>query len=360
MKSASTSTVPVAANGDCKAAARVVRSGAFSQWQMIYPDNDIETKYLALITFSLSQAMFNGGDRVAPLYSCLLTILANVTPYTKCLTMTTADRIVTLVEFFAHPRVFFGADANYHYLRYLLETVNNIIQYQADGNPGLIYCILRKSPVFWRLFALELPSPDELGGSDDPLPEGGEEASTPGTEEGGVTDSLEKRLWTEAAKGGHWLPALVSGGSGPPSPRTKGSGKGSWKGGRRGRLEEGGMTWLTPEWLARVQAELPLATVERMIKALQPAIDKLHEEKPRLTERDVLEYLKSTTLVGILPLPHSIVCRKYHANAYTDLWFTAYIWGLIYLRQQEASVLPIADGQHVKLFRVTYMDGLTN
>jgi hypothetical protein len=41
--------------------------------------------------------------------------------------------------------------------------------------------------------------------------------------------------------------------------------------------------------------------------------------------------------VGLLPVPHPIVIRKYQANQYTSLWFTAFLWGVIFLRNQRTS-----------------------
>ena len=48
----------------------------------------------------------------------------------------------------------------------------------------------------------------------------------------------------------------------------------------------------------------------------------------------VVEFLERYTLVGLLPVPHPILIRKYQPNAYTGIWFTTYIWGVIYLQQQ--------------------------
>ena len=53
--------------------------------------------------------------------------------------------------------------------------------------------------------------------------------------------------------------------------------------------------------------------------------------------------------VGVLPVPHAIVVRKYQANKYTGLWFTTYLWGVIYMRNQE---MPLWDGSHIKIFSV--------
>ena len=53
--------------------------------------------------------------------------------------------------------------------------------------------------------------------------------------------------------------------------------------------------------------------------------------------------------VGVLPVPHAIVVRKYQANKYTGLWFKTYLWGVIYMRNQE---MPLWDGSNIKIFTV--------
>ena len=50
------------------------------------------------------------------------------------------------------------------------------------------------------------------------------------------------------------------------------------------------------------------------------------------SEHEVLEYLKNGTLVGLLPVPHPILIRKYQTSDSTELWFHTYIWGVIYVR----------------------------
>lgn len=48
----------------------------------------------------------------------------------------------------------------------------------------------------------------------------------------------------------------------------------------------------------------------------------------------VVEFLQTTTLVGLLPVPHPIVIRKYQPNKYTSLWFSAFLWGVIFTHNQ--------------------------
>jgi hypothetical protein len=63
----------------------------------------------------------------------------------------------------------------------------------------------------------------------------------------------------------------------------------------------------------------------------------------------VVEFLQRTTLVGLLPVPHPIVIRKYQPNKYTSLWFSAFMWGVIFTHNQELSLF---DGKGVRLFIV--------
>lgn len=45
-----------------------------------------------------------------------------------------------------------------------------------------------------------------------------------------------------------------------------------------------------------------------------------------------MKFLQHGTLVGLLPVPHPILIRKYQANSGTTTWFRTYMWGVIYLR----------------------------
>ena len=49
-------------------------------------------------------------------------------------------------------------------------------------------------------------------------------------------------------------------------------------------------------------------------------------------ESEILKFLQHGTLVGLLPVPHPILIRKYQANSGTTMWFRTYMWGVIYLR----------------------------
>lgn len=92
-----------------------------------------------------------GHQRLQPLFDCLLTILVNVSPYLKTLSMVAAVKMLHLLEAFSTPWFLFSSPNNHHLVFFLLEIFNNIIQYQFDGNSNLVYTIIRKRQVFHAL-----------------------------------------------------------------------------------------------------------------------------------------------------------------------------------------------------------------
>jgi len=101
--------------------------------------------------------------------------------------------------------------------------------------------------------------------------------------------------------------------------------------------------------------ELPLTTIARLLKSLLPQIEERFGKKNDFNsdEKLVVEFLHSTTMVGLLPVPHPIVIRKYQPNRFTGLWFTAFQWGVIFTFNHLSTAM--FDGKHVKLFIVQTM-----
>jgi hypothetical protein len=62
-------------------------------------------------------------------------------------------------------------------------------------------------------------------------------------------------------------------------------------------------------------------------------------EKETLHEAEILAFLANTTLVGVVRSPPDILLRRYVANAYTDVWFSTYLWGIVFLRNLEARLV---------------------
>lgn len=69
------------------------------------------------------------------------------------------------------------------------------------------------------------------------------------------------------------------------------------------------------------------------------------------SEHEVLEYLKNGTLVGLLPVPHPILIRKYQTSDSTELWFHTYIWGVIYVRLAQYTLSLTSHDNWINFYR---------
>ena len=94
---------------------------------------------------------YAGHQRLQPLFDCLLTILCNISPYIKSMSMIASCKLLHLLEAFSTPWFLFSSPSNHHLVFFLLEMFNNIIQYQFDGNSNLVYTIIRKRQVLHTL-----------------------------------------------------------------------------------------------------------------------------------------------------------------------------------------------------------------
>lgn len=68
-----------------------------------------------------------------PLFDCLLTIICNISPYCKSLSMVASVKLLGLFEAFSSPKFLYASPKNHQYISLLLEIFNNLIQYQYEG-----------------------------------------------------------------------------------------------------------------------------------------------------------------------------------------------------------------------------------
>ncbi|KAM4717343.1 protein HID1 [Anableps anableps] len=333
-----------------------------------------------------------GHQRLQPLFDCLLTIIVNVSPYLKSLSMVAANKLLHLLEAFSTTWFLFSAVQNHHLVFFLLEAFNNIIQYQFDGNCNLVYAIIRKRNVFHQLANLpsdpatiqkalqrKKKSPDVISrtsSQETVSMEGSHPAvpAEPGTLKASLVampgiDKLTEK--SQVSEDGTMvsLPKL-------DCPRTVQSDQSAAAGtsdtesnsGRdnedvfyteaemqRRRLSSASSTSLwapTPEWILSWKCKLPLQTIMRLLQVLVPQVEKICIDKGLTDESEILKFLQHGTLVGLLPVPHPILIRKYQANAGTAMWFRTYMWGVVYLRNVDP---PIWYDTDVRLFEIQRM-----
>ena len=112
-----------------------------------------------LVVVVLHKLMVDGMDKLSSLYTCYLTIICNISPYCKSLCASAAHKLVNLLELFTSPKVLFATESNYTSVVMLLESLNNLVQYQYEGNFNLIFSILTRRRVFEWLNSFKVPPP---------------------------------------------------------------------------------------------------------------------------------------------------------------------------------------------------------
>jgi len=255
--------------------------------------------YADVVSLTLHKVISDSLPKSAndALVEMLLTVLCNISPYVKCFALESCLKLLSLIERCSRSAYVFRSAFTHHGLVFLVEVINNIIQYQFEGNSMLMYSVLRQKEVFERLAELKLPAPGSRRGrassaaSDQQTPKA-EEASP-----GDVQDPLN--------------------------------------------------TWQPDDaWLAGVKRKMPLQAILCMVEYLGPMVQGMCTEGDVSDQDVVLKYLRQTTMVGILPVPHPIVIRTYQASSYTSMWFTSYMWGVLFTRSQR---MPLYDWKKIRL-----------
>ncbi|TMS14912.1 Protein HID1 [Larimichthys crocea] len=256
------------------------------------------------------------------------------------LSMVAANKLLHLLEAFSTSWFLFSAAQNHHLVFFLLEAFNNIIQYQFDGNCNLVYAIIRKRNVFHQL--ANLPS--------DPA---------------SIQKALQrKRKSPDVISRTSSQETVSMEGSHPAVPAEPGTLKTSLvaipgidKLTEKSQVSEDGTMVSVPKTdsphtVLSWKCKLPLQTIMRLLQVLVPQVEKICIDKGLTDESEILKFLQHGTLVGLLPVPHPILIRKYQANAGTAMWFRTYMWGVVYLRNVDP---PIWYDTDVRLFEIQRM-----
>ncbi len=286
-----------------------------------------------LLVITLHKLVVDGSPRLSSLYSCFLTIIGNVSPYAKGLGLIAAAKLVNLIELFSSPSFLFARPNNFVFAHQLLETLNNLLQYQFESNAVLVYSVLRRREVFERLAGASVSQ---------------------------WREELARAAAAAGGKGGAGAApagAAAGGSVRRPPPRSAGAGAGPSSAGAgagavAGAGGAGGAWAATDEWAQEMLRELPLLTVQRLLGYLGPLLEEfLRRQEGIVDDEAVVAFVRSTTVVGVLPVPHAILVRSYVPNAFTTLWASTFLWSTVFLGLSEQD-LPLFDAEAIRLFSI--------
>ena len=264
-----------------------------------------------LLIACIHKLIMSGSDSFSNYYSSYLTIISNFSPYCKSLLKSSAMRLVDLFQLFSSPVFLYSYKDNYKYLIYVMETFDNLIQYQYNGNAELVYSIFSRRQLFERFAGINLSaaiSSAEMTRTATIL-----EASTNNNKDkdGNEVDNSENdKTITETESENRFEP--------------------------------------TVEWLDAMKNEIPLDTTMRLLEVLGQEIMELRID--HTSEFQMINYISNGTLVGLLPLPHPIVIRQYRPTDHSASWFTSILYGMVYSHTN--AKIPLIKDLKLKLFHV--------
>eukprot|EP00038_Savillea_parva_P017428 m.20216 g.20216 ORF g.20216 m.20216 type:complete len:828 (+) comp3767_c0_seq1:52-2535(+) len=319
------------------------------------PVTTFEGTHGDLLILVIHALLITRNPLLAPLYECLHTIIVNVSPYLKSVSLVGANKLVHLFETFSSPRYLFAAENNHRLIFFLIETFNNLIQYQFEGNQHLAYVIIRRRKIFTRLMGIASAPFAELGDTASAAPPQvvfAPESAVPKKQHVFKdTSSIVRSSLTTNESAEHFsvTPAKESESKSkvkvsPDDLATQSAPLGS--SGASGAADK-----FVPsrEWLESWRSKLDLEPIQRLLHVLVPQVEKLCADKGVTDEADILEFLQHGTMVGLLPVPHRILIRKHQSVPLSTVWYSSFVMGVLYLRYMDP---PIWHGTAVRLFRV--------
>lgn len=279
--------------------------------------------YADFLVLTIHSLITTTKSRFVSMNDTVLTVLANISPYIKSFSVVTANRIMTLFSFFSSPITLLNRDHQHAYVFYLIDFLNNVIQYQFDGNPHLIYEVVRHRDKFEKLNEMDfVVAVAQLISFRER-----KKATSGSIKATSETTTDESALLPEnndqPAENNEPVSITVDSADFMPSR----------------------------EWFENWHGQLPLQTILSLLQTLVPQVERLCEEQS-WNDESVLQYLQSGTLVGLLPVPHPIFVRRFMSSDMTLRWFTSYLWGVVYLRSSTSASERWWAGTSVKLFTI--------
>ena len=209
------------------------------------------------------------------------------------MSMTAACKLMHLVEAFSTPWFLLANKTNHKLVFFLLEMLNNLVQYQFDGNSHLAYTMIRKRAVFHQLANLPtdcsaiqqtvskksrkpplLRSLSGGGGEEDKMMEGAQPAlpAQPGTLQTSLLalpriESLTEGVSAQAGAAlTHHIKSVQPGVEEDQEDQMDQITKELEDLASPGQSRQGERWVATPDWVKEWKSHLPLQTIMRMLQ----------------------------------------------------------------------------------------------
>ena len=266
-------------------------------------------------------------------YLLLSGTFCNISPYILELSPANSNLITSIIEYLTEKPWLLRKKSNHLNIFYMIQGINSLIQYQWEGCAYLIQNIVKKKESFYKIIRMQVDTPDEACLDDKDTDGEVEEESFDNSEESNSNEEEEKNEDQENSSDEVYseredrvieleriseglVYALNAAGPDEVVQRT------SYLNTHVSAFEEDAerrntvqhldihkdyeeQEWKpTPEWMLVWKSRLPIKCIFVVVKEMFSIILELQEKGIKIEE--VVERIKKSTLVGVLPRPHSI------------------------------------------------------
>ncbi|OMJ84145.1 hypothetical protein SteCoe_14769 [Stentor coeruleus] len=110
--------------------------------------------YSDFIIIALSRIVFMNSLYYTPLYPYFFMTICNISPYIRSLCPNSSQSLIKLLEKVSTRIFLLESEKNNYLLFYILETINNIIEYQWQASSVLVLNLIRKKETLYKIFQL--------------------------------------------------------------------------------------------------------------------------------------------------------------------------------------------------------------
>ncbi|CEP09657.1 hypothetical protein [Parasitella parasitica] len=350
----------------------------------LYAFNGTYGDFLIISIFSL---IASTQGKLSSLYPALILTISNISPYLTNLGVTTASKLLTLFHSMSSPSFLMADEYNFQLTGYLLETFNNIINYQYAENPNLIYSIVLHHDYFEKLDQLtfegavaeserirQLRTSKEIERTEQTADVTLPPPTPPATTEDCLTSTENEQLPLVENEIKD-IPGEKD--NEEPKPSYASVAASANKNDQEEEEEENNkpeQITVTPTreeganniinirpcsngfvpieaWWSYWKSSMQLATTLAMLKHLVPKVEEKCAEENNITLEDLMVFLKNIQMDNVLPEDSkSIFIRKFQWGEALVIWFRSMMWGQNYVSSMKE--YGAWNGTHVKLFQI--------
>ena len=275
-------------------------------------------------------------------YPLLTGTFCNISPYILELSSTNSNLITLIIEYLTEKAWLLRKKSNHLNIFYMIQGINSLIQYQWEGCPYLIFNITKKKESFYKIIRMQVDTPEEACLDDKDTDGEIEEESFGESEDSDSKEDKEEEeeeenkkedfenssdeVYSEREDRVIELEKISEGlvyalnVAGPDEVVQRTSYLNTHVSAfeedadRRNTVqqmdihkeeEDEQQEWKpTPEWMLVWKSRLPIKCIFVVVKEMFSIVLDLQEKGVKVEE--VFERIKRSTLVGVLPRPHSI------------------------------------------------------